>query len=127
MGSPTQWGMIVSIKIESGFSLLIPFKAGRLRSSLSLWFATIQSVPSQERSVSSRNTNASMSWCLGLRGSWYLWEAWDFFRAHLARESREAGQPFAELGRLADWLERAFDENRALLIPADQFLTGAGL
>ena len=47
--------------------------------------------------------------------------AWDFFRAHLAGQSREAGQPFAELARLVDWLEQAFADGRALLIPAEQF------
>jgi len=50
--------------------------------------------------------------------------AWDFFRAHLAGKSREAGQPFAELARLADWLEQAFEAGRALLISAEEFATG---
>jgi hypothetical protein len=53
--------------------------------------------------------------------------AWDFFRAHLVGKSREIGQPFAELGRVSDWLERAFDEKRALLISADGFARGAAL
>jgi superfamily I DNA and/or RNA helicase len=50
--------------------------------------------------------------------------AWDFFRAHLAGKSRDSGQPFAELARLADWLEKAFLEGRALLIPAEEFSKG---
>jgi len=50
--------------------------------------------------------------------------SWDFFRAHLAGKSREAGQPFAELSRLADWLERAFEGGRAVLISADEFTKG---
>jgi superfamily I DNA and/or RNA helicase len=50
--------------------------------------------------------------------------AWDFFRAHLAGRSREAGQPFAELARLVDWLEQAFESGRALLISAEEFTRG---
>ncbi len=50
--------------------------------------------------------------------------SWDFFRAHLAGKSRQAGQPFAELSRLADWLERAFEGGRAVLISADEFTKG---
>jgi hypothetical protein len=50
--------------------------------------------------------------------------AWDFFRAHLAGKSREAGQPFAELSRLVDWLEQAFGTGRALLISAEEFTRG---
>jgi superfamily I DNA and/or RNA helicase len=47
--------------------------------------------------------------------------SWEFFRAHLADQSRDAGQPFAELARLVDWLEQAFTDGRALLVPASEF------
>jgi hypothetical protein len=47
---------------------------------------------------------------------------WEFFKAHLSVQSREDGQPFAELARLIDWLERAFEDGRARLIPANQFV-----
>ena len=47
--------------------------------------------------------------------------SWEFFRAHLADQSREEGQPFAELARLSDWLAQAFVDGRALLIPASEF------
>lgn len=50
--------------------------------------------------------------------------AWDFFKAHLAGKSREAGQPFAELARLADWLDQAFEGGRALCISAEEFAKG---
>jgi hypothetical protein len=50
--------------------------------------------------------------------------AWDFFRAHLAGKSRDSGQPFAELARLAEWLEKAFQDGRALLIPVAEFSRG---
>ena len=50
---------------------------------------------------------------------------WEFFRAHLAAQSREEGQPFAELGRLADWLENAFNDGRAHRVPVGQFEAAA--
>ena len=53
--------------------------------------------------------------------------AWDFFRAHLVSKSREAGQPFAELARLADWLEQAFEDGRALLTSAEEFTKGGAV
>jgi hypothetical protein len=49
--------------------------------------------------------------------------SWDFFRAHLAAQSRQEGQPFAELGRLVDWLEQAFKDKRALWVQANEFGT----
>jgi hypothetical protein len=51
--------------------------------------------------------------------------SWDFFRAHLSGKSRDAGQPFAELARLADWLKQAFEIGRAVLISADEFTKGS--
>jgi superfamily I DNA and/or RNA helicase len=43
---------------------------------------------------------------------------WEFFKGHLASQSRAAGQPFAELARLAEWLEGAFSEGRAIFVPS---------
>jgi AAA domain len=53
--------------------------------------------------------------------------AWEFFRAHLASKSREPGQPFAELARLADWLEQSFKNGKALLTSAEEFTKGGAL
>jgi superfamily I DNA and/or RNA helicase len=52
--------------------------------------------------------------------------AWEFFKAHLTVQSREDGQPFAELARLIEWLERAFGDGRALLISGDEFVREGG-
>jgi superfamily I DNA and/or RNA helicase len=48
--------------------------------------------------------------------------AWEFFRTHLQQVERAEGQPFAQLGRMIDWLEAAFADGRALRIGVDDFI-----
>jgi serine/threonine protein kinase len=50
---------------------------------------------------------------------------WEFFRTHLAAQSRDKGQPYAQLASLADWLENAFNDGRAHRVPVDQFETAS--
>lgn len=42
--------------------------------------------------------------------------SWDFFSAHLKAQSDKPGQPYRELRRMIDWLERAIVEKRAVKI-----------